>query len=192
MITFPKTTVSYLADEETEKQVFVYIDEEDKSSAENGTLQHKIMQHLSLTESTEEEIVEKVAELETLGAITKEQANNVMVEGIYKLLTNEEFKKLIAGAKQVLKEREFYTLIPLAKDINNNDNVIVQGIVDLCLVYDDGLVIIDYKTGNLGKHNLDRYKTQVEIYSSAMERAFKLPVNKMCLASIKSGELVNF
>ncbi|MBR2909166.1 MAG: UvrD-helicase domain-containing protein [Clostridia bacterium] len=187
-----KTTVSYLADEETEKQVFVYIDEEDKSSAENGTLQHKIMQHLSLTESTEEEIVEKVAELETLGAITKEQANNVMVEGIYKLLTNEEFKKLIAGAKQVLKEREFYTLIPLAKDINNNDNVIVQGIVDLCLVYDDGLVIIDYKTGNLGKHNLDRYKTQVEIYSSAMERAFKLPVNKMCLASIKSGELVNF
>lgn len=187
-----KTTVSYLADEETEKQAFVYIDEEDKSSAENGTLQHKIMQHLSLTESTKEEIVEKVAELETLGAITKEQANNVMVEGIYKLLTNEEFKKLIAGAKQVLKEREFYTLIPLAKDINNNDNVIVQGIVDLCLVYDDGLVIIDYKTGNLGKHNLDRYKTQVEIYSSAMERAFKLPVNKMCLASIKSGELVNF
>ena len=82
-------------------------------------------------------------------------------------------------------------LLPMATNLNVEDDVIVQGIVDLCLVNKDGLVIIDYKTGSLGNHNIEKYKAQVEMYASAMERAFRMPVNKKYLASIKTGELIN-
>lgn len=185
-----KTAVTQLADEESTRTTR-YFDDEEKSSAENGTLQHKIMQHLSLSEESQEEIKKRVDELENLGIITKEEASAVMIDGIYKLISNSEFVSLIKSADKILKEREFYMLLPMATNLNVEDDVIVQGIVDLCLVNKDGLVIIDYKTGSLGNHNIEKYKAQVEMYASAMERAFRMPVNKKYLASIKTGELIN-
>ena len=186
-----KTAVTALVDDEEDYSGVVYFDDEDKSSAQNGTLQHKIMQHLSLLEETKEDIENKVKELQALGVITSEEASLVMLDGIYKLISNDEFKSLIKKADKILKEREFYMMLPIAKNPSIEDNVVVQGIVDLCLVDNDGLVIIDYKTGMIGEHNIERYKSQVELYAGAMERAFKMPVNKLYLASIKTGELIN-
>ena len=191
-----KTAVTSIIEDLDDSTSFVLFDESDGneiSSAENGTLQHKIMQQLTLREKTEEEVKAVVNRLCECGAITSEQAKDVMLGGITKLLNNEEFTKLIDNAKQILKEREFYMFVPATlvnKDAYKEDNVVVQGIVDLCLIENDGLVIIDYKTGNLSNENiLKKYKGQIDLYSSAMEKSFDLKVKERYIASIKNGKL---
>ena len=191
-----KTAVTSIIEDLDDSTSFVLFDESDGkeiSSAENGTLQHKIMQQLTLREKTEEEVKAVVNRLCDCGSITSEQSKDVMLSGITKLLNNEEFTKLIDNAKQILKEREFYMFVPATlvnKDAYKEDNVVVQGIVDLCLIEDDGLVIIDYKTGNLSNENiLKKYKGQIDLYSSAMEKSFDLKVKERYIASIKNGKL---
>jgi len=189
-----KTAVTELAEKNIEETNYnVLFTETDTSSLENGTLQHKVMEYLSLNE-TKDEIQEKVLEMANLGIITFEEAKNVMVEGISNLLENKEFKELLNNANKIMKEREFYMQLPasyLNKDAFIEDKVVVQGIVDLCLNSDNGLVIIDYKTGNLAnKDSLEKYANQINLYAKAMEKSYNKPVRKKYIASLKNGMLI--
>ena len=110
----------------------------------------------------------------------------IVADVILKLLENTEFKNLIKSAKFIMKEREFYVL----NKISCGDDVLVQGIVDLLLVTENGMIVVDYKTGNITKSVLEKYTNQINLYSNAIERAYGEKVNKRYIASLNSGELI--
>ncbi len=185
------TTISSEAAEEGEPQMFAF-DEGDGSSAENGTLQHKFMEKLSLLEN-KEGLEKKVKELVEVGFLTKDEGENIMIDGISKLLENNEFALLVRNAKNIGKEVEFYMLLSAKENFGGceGDGVVVQGIVDLCLEENGGLVIIDYKTGSLkNPATLERYRKQLALYAEAMEKSKHKKVMKKYLASLKTGNLI--
>ncbi len=193
-----KTAVTTLAGEDLDDKTFavLYVDDQGDglSSAENGTLQHKVMKELTLKEQTLQEISSAVDNTQELGILTEAEAKNVMKEGILKLLNNPDFANLIKGAKIILKEREFYMSVPACR-INEmagkEDSVVVQGIVDLCLLTNNGLIIIDYKTGALSSEStINKYKNQIDLYAEAMEKSFKQKVCGKYIASLKTGKLI--
>ena len=78
------------------------------------------------------------------------------------------------NAKEVHKEKPFYIYLS-SKEIYKNEtdeNILVQGIIDLYYINKDGKVIlVDYKTDYVGKGSenelIDKYRGQLEIYKKA-------------------------
>lgn len=73
-------------------------------------------------------------------------------------------------------------------------NIIVQGAVDLCFIEGDGIVVLDFKTDRVDTLNqlVDYYGEQLEIYSTAAEKIFGLPVKERIIYSFHLGESISF
>ena len=186
-ITVPiKTAVTSLVSENLEHQSFKTIYEEaSKSSAERGTLYHLVMSKLDLFKSKKEDVEKELEFLVQEGIISEEESQNINVESICKLLSNENFKSLIYGADKIFKEKEFYMLY------GESAQSVVQGIVDLLIIKNGKLIIVDYKTGNISKpENLNKYEKQVNLYAIAMKKCFNLEVDKKCVASLENGNII--
>ena len=85
----------------------------------------------------------------------------------------------------------FLTELPANKLLVNpdnafeNENIIVQGAVDLCFEEDGGIVVLDFKTDHA--ENVDAlrnaYGGQLAIYALACEKIFEKPVKQTVIYS---------
>jgi ATP-dependent exoDNAse (exonuclease V) beta subunit len=83
--------------------------------------------------------------------------------------------------------RELFVAVPL------DDELLLEGYVDLVYREDDGLIVVDYKTDVFhGDSELDakvdRYRLQGGAYALALERATGLPVHRMTFCFLGDGE----
>ena len=164
-----------------------------ESSAEKGTLNHLVMSKLDLSLKSLEDIKTQIDSLVEKGVIEASDIEDIEVEGIYKLLNNKDFINLIEGAQKIYQEKEFYTQVDasLLSQEETKDKIIVQGIIDLLIISNKGLIIVDYKTGSLSNEKVVQdYYEQIGIYAKAMEKAFNIKIYKKCLASLKNGKLI--
>lgn len=90
-------------------------------------------------------------------------------------------------------EKQFLMSIPyneIFKSSPITTKTIVQGVVDLILEFDDHVELIDYKYSNSPINKLTKkYSTQILLYKIAIEKAFKKPVTRSYIYSIKTSEL---
>lgn len=103
-------------------------------------------------------------------------------------------KNLTANAK-VYKEKEFMMkdkLCNLLEDFDYEEEILVQGVVDLFVVKEDEIVLVDYKYSNSNSEEylVKKYKNQLKLYKKAIEKSFKLPINDVYLLSIKNNNLI--
>lgn len=103
-------------------------------------------------------------------------------------------KKLCAGASTVARERYFIADLPRRlvglPEIGAEKNMLVQGVIDLLIVYPDGTAaIVDYKTTEFSRLDSAAYRTQLELYAAAAERAGGLRVTHTYLYSFGHGLL---
>ena len=90
-------------------------------------------------------------------------------------------------------EKQFMMYIPykdIYPDSDLDTKILVQGVVDLILEFDDHIVLVDYKYSSSNIYTLrERYNTQLHLYKLALERAFHKPVTNSYIYSIKTGDL---
>lgn len=83
------------------------------------------------------------------------------------------------------------TLKNLIKKSVVNDEILVQGVVDLFVINGEKAVLIDYKYSSSNKFNLiNRYKTQLILYKNAIEKGLNKKIEKMFLLNLKTTELI--
>ena len=75
------------------------------------------------------------------------------------------------------------------------EQLLLQGVVDCCLVEEDGLVVIDYKTDRVRTaEELEKrarfYRGQILSYAAAMERIHGKKVKQCLLYFISAGKTV--
>ena len=102
-------------------------------------------------------------------------------------LTHPEIVRRIRAAKQVLRELDFITALPAsavlaaqgsarpqADSAAAQARVLVQGIADIVLVFDDHIELLDYKTDRKKTEQefLDAYRAQLNLYALAIEKRF--------------------
>ena len=108
-------------------------------------------------------------------------------------LAYDKLSPLAQNCINQFNEKQFMMYIPykdIYPDSNLDTKILVQGIVDLILEFDDHIVLVDYKYSNSSINKLiERYSTQLKLYKIALERAFKKPVSHSYIYSIKTGEL---
>ena len=108
------------------------------------------------------------------------------------LLKNILLIKSVAKGK-LYKEKEFIMQSTIKEILgkNSNNEIIVQGIIDLFSLGGEN-VLIDYKFTSISDENLllERYKKQLELYSLALEKGFDIKLDKIYLLSLGQAKLI--
>ena len=103
----------------------------------------------------------------------------------------------IRHAKAVLREEPFITALPAAQITPEagecEAEVLVQGIADLVLVYDDHAEILDYKTDRSrdASFYIKEYAAQLRLYRRAFAQRLAVPVTKLTIYSFTLGQEID-
>ena len=99
-----------------------------------------------------------------------------------KLFFESDIAKLIKNADRIRKETQFAALFTpreLGLSQDESDAVVMNGVIDLMIENEDGIVIVDYKTDRMWadpRTMAKVHKEQVDIYAKAAEKTFGKPV----------------
>ncbi len=149
--------------------------------AERGTVMHKVMERIDFTRAAEEggAYVEAFAdEMLEKGILTGKERGVVKSGKIAAFFSGEPGRRAaVAYAEGRLhREQEFI----MRKEIDGTP-AIVQGIIDCFFREGDRMVLIDYKNtvtfGDASEEEIrERYRSQIELYREALEKAEGVPV----------------
>ena len=84
------------------------------------------------------------------------------------------------------------------KCADDKELTLIQGIIDVFWIEEDGIVVLDYKTDRVktGKELADRYASQLKLYGEALERIYNhgsertLRVKERLLYSFRLGAVI--
>ena len=179
-----------------EKPKFLQDEKETKiTSAQKGTLTHLCLQKLNPKEDYDlEKIKSLIQNLEMNKIITEKEKQAINPNKILQFTKSEIWKQL-KNAKEYYQEKPFYINV-LASQIYDEDikeNILVQGIIDLYFVNENGqIVLVDYKTDYVesGKEFelVEKYKSQLDLYKQALEIALGTKVYKVYIYSVYLGK----
>ena len=197
-----KTAVTRLKAEEDKKieltEIPKFMGKEKKiTPAEKGTLMHLCMQRLNEKQTyTKETIKQMIQSLVLKEIITTTEADAINIDTLYKYTKSALWNDL-SKAKEIHKEQPFYINIPakeIYENIETDENILVQGIIDLYYISEDNkLILIDYKTDYVKKPEelINKYKTQLSIYKKALENSLNRRVDETYIFSTNWGQSLN-
>ena len=120
--------------------------------------------------------------------------------------TEEELENYGFGAGAQMIENEAQTENAQQEIVSENvsqenhmheeDLTLIQGIIDVFWIEDDGITVLDYKTDRVdtAQELIDRYATQLKLYADALERVFatrKLKVKEILIYSFRLEKLIS-
>lgn len=154
------------------------------SSAERGTDYHAFMQKIDFKAGNLDSQIDEISRNEKFD--TKLDIN--LIKKIVKMSIFDE----ISQANYILTEKEFYSKV--STDIilksNANSEFILQGIIDLLAIFDDHIVVLDYKTGRFSDEKLENYSYQLNVYSNVVEKIYKKKVTKKIICFIDEEKFI--
>lgn len=186
-----KNSVSQVLREEQdyEKQVDSIVLNSDFNdySLRLGTAYHSIMQNLNYSEN-KAEIHNIIESVKTADLPYNDVNENKVVKAV------ENISKLITPSSKILKETQFIMKVnygEIAKG-DNDEDVLIQGVIDLAIVDNDTAIIVDFKTNRTQneKFLIDHYAMQLNMYARAFEKAYGLKVKKKLLYSFEMGKFI--
>lgn len=163
---------------------------------EAGTATHLAMQFLCYACcGTEEGLRRELERLVREEFLTERQAEAVAVPKILAFFTTELGSRLRRG-DGVLREFKF-SILTEAGELDpalTGERFLLQGVVDCCLMEQDGMTVLDFKTdrvkpGREGERAA-AYGPQVRTYGKALTRIFQKPVKKLYLYFFETGALL--
>ena len=186
---------------------FLKDEEENITSSKKGTLVHLCMKNLDFSkEYNLDSIKEMIIELKNKQIITDKESKAI---NPYKILefTKTDIYKELKQAKEIHKEEPFYINVP-AKEIYDEtniknetldkidelqENILVQGIIDLYYIDKEGkLILLDYKTDYVAEGEeerlIEKHKEQLKLYQKALENSLKQKVDKIYIYSVYLGK----
>ena len=160
-----------------------------KYDVDIGNLYHKIMQHISL-DITDLEVESELDTLVVNGVIAVEERARVDISIVLRALHTPTIREAVSRGAKVHTERSFISKLSGTEvGLEVDDEILVQGVIDLLLVEEDGFSIVDYKFSRASSDILrDRYSRQIDVYRLSTERILGLPCKKCVIYSFATGE----
>ena len=171
--------------------------QEENIGAKRGTAMHRVLECFDFTrpfETLEEQLLE-----------LKEQHR--IEEGLYDLVSLPSLKKFFAARlalrmQEAAKRGKLYREKPFVmgkpasqalEESSSEEMILIQGIIDVFFEEEDGIVLLDYKTDKVKTAGelADLYRTQLELYQEAIERAVGKKVKERLLYSFCLDEVVS-
>ena len=195
--------------EQTTLERPAFLSRDGLTAAEMGTALHAFLEHAdfsALAAAKDAGGLEKAILTERQRQVDRqlvapEIAEKLDVSRIRRFVEGEAFAKICA-ADEVLRELAFITALPAEAVLAaqgtegvraEGEQVLVQGIADLVLVYPDHLELLDYKTDRRKTEAdfLRAYRAQLNLYALAIDKRFapkKVTYKGIC--SLELGKLI--
>ncbi|TFG50525.1 MAG: helicase-exonuclease AddAB subunit AddA [Candidatus Brocadiia bacterium] len=155
-----------------------------------GIATHLLISNIDLAApNTEETVRKRLDQLVSEGALSAALAERISIEAVLMFFKTDLGKSAINGNNIVYREWPFTFGVEadkaaVAKNliIENCDDeiVVVQGIIDMLIETDEGLVVIDFKTDRIAAAQAGKraelYRGQLELYGRAAQEILKVPV----------------
>lgn len=165
------------------------------TGAERGTMTHKALQRMELRLPFRP--LEQLDRLVEQGILTPQEREGLDLAALETLGSSPALEH-IASAKEQMKEYPFITQVAAQTVMEDKGEdygqarCLVQGVVDLVLIFEDHAEIWDWKTdrGKTAQELADTYRSQLWLYRYAMEKRLKVPVTRCVLYSLALGQEV--
>ena len=167
------------------------------SASERGTLHHHFLQWVALQPDMSLEHLEQQREDMIASNNLDPRATDALdLEAIHQFWNGSAGKTILDHADSVQREMPFTARFKLSElaaiglspdDVSetSEDFVVVQGIVDLCILDKESIQILDYKTDSIQEEavstRLNHYQVQLELYAQALQRIYQRPVTRKWL-----------
>ena len=195
--------------EQTTLERPAFLSRDGLTAAEMGTALHAFLEHADFSAlaaakaagGLEKAILAERQRQVDRQLVAPEIAEKLDVSRIRRFVEGEAFAKICA-ADEVLRELAFITALPAEAVLAaqgtegvraEGEQVLVQGIADLVLVYPDHLELLDYKTDRRKTEAdfLRAYRAQLNLYARAIDKRFapkKVTYKGIC--SLELGKLI--
>ncbi len=156
------------------------------NAAQKGTLTHKVMQLCDFAQPFEEQLARFIGQ----GVLTEAESRELEHDEIQAFFDSDLCRRILASPL-VMREKKFAMLMPVTEIYPElparfeEEQVVVQGMVDLAFEEDGQLVVVDYKTdrGVDEAELLERHAQQLKIYVRALSRCTEYGVKEALLYS---------
>ena len=166
------------------------------SGARRGTATHLALQYIDYGRTgTLEQIEKEVERLCHSAFISQREAEAVDCAAILGLFSSELGRRM-KNAQELRREFKFSLLCPVREHLgaDADEELLLQGVVDCCMVEDGKLVIIDYKTDRIRsqaelEEKTGLYTPQLRAYAAALGRIFAMEVKECVLYFLSVGKM---
>ena len=177
-------TAAYVSEDNEGKE-----DQTKPDPALRGNAYHTFLENIDFNAVDSKKAVEdQLAKLAQSNRIGEEEKKAVDAELIARFFNGEVGQRLVKSSKAI-REWQFTILTETCFD----EQIVVQGILDVAFWDNDGWVILDYKTGGQGKSdNALRhiYAEQLNYYKDAVERLLGQKVKETWLVMLDLGRSI--
>lgn len=140
------------------------------TGAEIGSATHELMQRINLAKKpTLETLTEALEQVQATSAV-KDKVN---LEKILSFFDTALGQEILANQDKLYREQPFSML---KRDDKSQEDFVVRGILDGYLLYEDKIVLFDYKTDHYEYPNqlIERYRGQLSLYAEALSRSYEI------------------
>lgn len=174
--------------------VFMAGKAEENRGALRGTAVHRLLECYDFTELPEnpkdlpQNIEKQLTGLIRAGKVTESMRELIPISSIVEFLDSDLAKRM----KQAAMNHNLFREKPFVMGRKEEEMILIQGIMDVFWVEEDGIVLLDYKTDRIDREQQLRnmYTEQLELYADALHRIFKLPVRERYLYSFRLHKAV--
>lgn len=170
--------------------------------AEIGTAVHYVLQHINLDEAITETTIQQVIEtLVAKGTLEENVVKHIDSSLITAFFASDLGMRIQQDADKVSREVPFTMLMKagnLFEGISRetDDHLLIHGIIDGFIEYDDHLLLFDFKTDYVGDKLdslIDKYRGQMLVYREALQEIKKKPVTEtyLCLLNTQQNILID-
>ncbi|ORJ33126.1 ATP-dependent helicase [Streptococcus oralis subsp. tigurinus] len=140
------------------------------TGAEIGSATHELMQRMDLSQQpTLASLTETLKQVQTSPAV-RDKINLSKILAFFDTPLGQE---ILANTDHLYREQPFSML---KKDQESQEDFVVRGILDGYLLYENRIVLFDYKTDRYDEPSqlIDRYRGQLALYGEALSRAYSI------------------
>ena len=140
------------------------------TGAEIGSATHELMQRINLAKKpTLETLTEALEQVQATSAV-KDKVN---LEKILSFFDTALGQEILKNQDKLYREQPFSML---KRDAKSQEDFVVRGILDGYLLYEDKIVLFDYKTDlyEYPSQLIERYRGQLSLYAEALSRSYQI------------------
>ncbi|MBP5624800.1 MAG: PD-(D/E)XK nuclease family protein, partial [Lachnospiraceae bacterium] len=161
------------------------------SGTDRGSAYHALLALIDYTKvPSEEEWKTQFEKALENGITTKEELSLVNKDKLFMFAKTDMALRMHKAALKgkLFKEQPFVMGVSakrLKENFPGDENVLIQGVIDVFFEEEDGIVVLDYKTDNVESESelIDRYRAQLDYYGEALTKLKGKPITQKVLYS---------
>lgn len=166
------------------------VDADGLQQSEIGTGYHAVFEHLDFKNKTVEHIASVLKMLVEKGIVTNQVAQAVDKNVVLKAMNSPLFDQL--DGKKIYRELPFMLKTSYQNLFGGDvdEDMFLQGVIDLLAVGDGEAVVVDYKYTKRPQYIKQNYQKQLDSYAQAVKQILKIDNVKKYVLSLADGQIV--